>query len=463
MIQPSRVFGSRRRRVGAGALVVLALALTVGCKEKGSSSTTTVDAAQPSSISISTSTPSTAVASADASAPKRETVNLLYFTPSRVWVSSKVDNPKDFPEHLVDGKPETAWNGKTADLHGFIAFRVPDDAHVESIFLSSGFDATSKSGDDLFHGNHRITKVALVHRGKKLREVTLDPEKREPQPIFVGAEGGEYRLEVLETAPGTKKAWRELVVSELRVMGSPGKERLATATLPEVHVGSEEARDAGKDAAPEPPATSANEGYPSLAALCKAHGATMSPRFRAVADEYPGFIEGPYCVVLGGAPLADKLPEPFLDVRKVVLFRDDRKETVAVVHTAAGYFPTGVVGGIEELRNPGCAGRVSASFGPVVPLETALGPALELETVEIDESFPFPTMLEDGGMDRSPGSTARTRTHHVCRVVHDRVLCTGTVTGKSSVEYESTAPPLVPPWEDVKKREIRPTGEVVYK
>jgi hypothetical protein len=458
MDRTSRGFGSKRRWLAAGALVLIPIA--IGCKEKAPTSTS---ASTPVVDAMSVSASSSSALSPDAGAPKRETVNLLYFTPAQVWVSSKVDNPKDFPEHLVDGKPETAWNGKTEDLHGYIAFRVPDDAHVESVFLSTGFDATSKSGDDLFHGNHRITKLALVHRGKKLREVTLDPEKREPQPIFVGGDGGEYRLEILETLPGTKKAWRELVVSELRVMGSPGKDRLAIATLPEVRVGSAEAHDAGKDAAPETPGTSGTDGYPSLAALCKAHGAKMSPIFRAAADEYPGFVEGPYCVVLGGAPLADKLPEPFLDVRKVVLFRESRKETVAVVHTAAGYFPTTVVGGLEELRNPGCAGRVSATFGPVVPLETAQGPALELETVELDESFPFPTMLEDGGMDRSPGSLSRTRRHHVCRVVRDRVACTGTVTGKSSVDYAGAAPTLVPPWEDVKRREIRPTGEVVYK
>ena len=34
--------------------------------------------------------------------------NLLYTTEAAVAVSSKVDNPKDFPEHLVNEKQETA-------------------------------------------------------------------------------------------------------------------------------------------------------------------------------------------------------------------------------------------------------------------------------------------------------------------------------------------------------------------
>ena len=52
-------------------------------------------------------------------------VSLIPWTESRVAVSSTVDNPKDYPEHLLDGKLDTAWNGKTGDLTGFIAFRVP--------------------------------------------------------------------------------------------------------------------------------------------------------------------------------------------------------------------------------------------------------------------------------------------------------------------------------------------------
>ncbi len=44
--------------------------------------------------------------------------DLLHTTDARLAVSSKVDNPHDFPEHIADGRLETAWNGKTNDLVG---------------------------------------------------------------------------------------------------------------------------------------------------------------------------------------------------------------------------------------------------------------------------------------------------------------------------------------------------------
>lgn len=72
-------------------------------------------------------------------------VDLLHSIACTVAVSSKVDNPKDFPEHLVDGKTETAWNSKTGDLHGFIAFRVPAVARVRRVELTAGFDKVGPS------------------------------------------------------------------------------------------------------------------------------------------------------------------------------------------------------------------------------------------------------------------------------------------------------------------------------
>src|SRR5687767_2662524 len=54
----------------------------------------------------------------------RVTTNLLVTTAAEVTVSSRVDNPRDFPEHLVDGKHETAWNGKTGDLSAWIEVKL---------------------------------------------------------------------------------------------------------------------------------------------------------------------------------------------------------------------------------------------------------------------------------------------------------------------------------------------------
>lgn len=86
--------------------------------------------------------PPTPVPSTTASAPAADpVVDLLHTVMATVAVSSKVANPKDFPEHLVDGRADTAWNGGTGDLNGFIAFRVPAASRVTRIELTVGFDA----------------------------------------------------------------------------------------------------------------------------------------------------------------------------------------------------------------------------------------------------------------------------------------------------------------------------------
>jgi hypothetical protein len=55
--------------------------------------------------------------------------------------------------------------------------------------------------------------------------VALDPEARTFQSVPVGQPGGVICLYVVETVPGTRTEWRELVVSELRAMGRPGAAR----------------------------------------------------------------------------------------------------------------------------------------------------------------------------------------------------------------------------------------------
>ena len=83
-----------------------------------------------------------------------------------------------------------------------------------------------KKGDvDLFTANHRITKIAVSRDGQKLKEASLDPTKRGLQSIAIDGPGGDYRIDVLETLPGSRKDWKELTVSELKVVGRPGKER----------------------------------------------------------------------------------------------------------------------------------------------------------------------------------------------------------------------------------------------
>src|SRR5262249_51518785 len=81
--------------------------LLVACKTPPTTSAPPADAAPPLAVVQ------------DAARPL-PTVDLLLETEVKITVSSRVDNPRDYPEHLVDGRPETAWNGKTGDLNGWI-------------------------------------------------------------------------------------------------------------------------------------------------------------------------------------------------------------------------------------------------------------------------------------------------------------------------------------------------------
>jgi hypothetical protein len=223
----------------SASLFVLATLTVVGCSKSQDPAPT----AKPSSVATTTASvatppaPSAATLAAGDSGAPSGLVDLLYETPSTVAVSSRVDNPKDFPEHLVDRRPETAWNGKSGDLvGGWMAFRVPEDAQVKEVLLTVGFDRKSEK-EDLFTSNVRVTKVRISRAGKPLREVALDPELRTPQAIAVGTAGGAFRLEVLAVLAGSKPTWKELTISELVVRGTPGKARKKKAGAPRVLVG----------------------------------------------------------------------------------------------------------------------------------------------------------------------------------------------------------------------------------
>jgi hypothetical protein len=159
------------------------------------------------------------------SASAAPSANLLQSASATLAVSTVVDNPRDYAEHLIDGKMDTAWNGKTGQLvGGWIAFRVDDDAHVDAIEMTVGFNKR-KDGLDLFTANHRIKRVRILKNQAALKEFTFEIAQRGMQTIPIQSSGGEYKVEVLETVAGTKLEWRELVVSEFRVLGRPGKAR----------------------------------------------------------------------------------------------------------------------------------------------------------------------------------------------------------------------------------------------
>lgn len=145
----------------------------------------------------------------------RADVNLLTSAPTTVAVSSTVDNAAILPEHLVDGKLDTAWNSRTGDLGAWIAVRVPKTAHVTKLRLTAGF-----TKGDFFTQNHRIKRIGVWRDGKELGTFALDLERRDLQDVAIGADGGDFTIRILESVAGTKPGWREIAISELEVWGT---------------------------------------------------------------------------------------------------------------------------------------------------------------------------------------------------------------------------------------------------
>jgi len=162
-------------------------------------------------------------------------VDLLHAVPATIAVSSTVDNAKILPAHLVDGNLETAWNSRTNDLVGaWIAVRLPAGVKVASVKLTVGFTKQDKKLGDLFVENPRIKKVRVTH-DKTVVDKVLDLDNRGVQEISISGEGGDYKVEVLEVAMGTKPTWREICVSEFSVWGTA---TAAKPTKPAVQIGS---------------------------------------------------------------------------------------------------------------------------------------------------------------------------------------------------------------------------------
>ncbi|MBX3228456.1 MAG: hypothetical protein KIT84_07375 [Labilithrix sp.] len=330
-------------------VLVLVLVPVLGCREKTrgvASERPAIDASPLVSAAVASASPPPP--------PSDPIVDLLHTVDCTVAVSSKVENPHDFPEHLVDGKPETAWNSKTGDLNGFIEFRVPASARVTRVELTAGFDKVGPKGD-LFAMNHRITKVRLSRGGTVVKEVDLDPSKRSLQAIDVDEPGGDFRLDVLATQPGTEKAWRELAVSELRVWGRAGGAPENPAHLPKVAIGAldgtrSHAKPAKTDPAPVGP-------FGTIEDLCKTYDRVMTPLIDLAfpGDRYPGKIEGPHCAEdTVAAATATIAQGPFKSARFVRFDGVEEQRSLLVLETASGFSRTNVELWSRFHDDPGC-------------------------------------------------------------------------------------------------------------
>lgn len=145
-------------------------------------------------------------------------IDLLPTHATALAVSSTTPSLRSGPRFLLDGSFDTPWASRTGDDAAFIEVRLPTDVRVQRLELTAGF--TKVDGrHDRFLQNLRITRVRVLHDGELVKTVSLDPESRELQPIDVEGNGGVWRIEIAETIAGTMPGYREVCVSELRVMG----------------------------------------------------------------------------------------------------------------------------------------------------------------------------------------------------------------------------------------------------
>ncbi len=325
------------------SLGFLACSLTACGDQAGS----TGGPAAPASVAVVTS------ASAEPAKPPPPLIDLLYRTKARVSVSSNVQNPKDYPEHLIDHRPETAWNSKTGDLDARVSFRVPASARVRKLLLTVGYDKTNKEGD-LFFLNHRIAQVAITREGKDIGTFDLNPEERKPQTIELDQEGGTFEIRATKTIPGTKAKWRELVISELVVLGNAPDAELLAPAMPQVTIGSLDRVmtdtgpfDAVRAAAP----------YKTVEAFCKAHLAVEEKLLAAIQAKDGGvhIMEmKAYCKKGSGKAFVKKtLAPPFEDLAIVDLMEGGDMVDRLMIKTDKGYYATPITFA-SEYPGPGC-------------------------------------------------------------------------------------------------------------
>jgi hypothetical protein len=356
-------------------IVLLGSISSLGCRAAPRSTPDTPEAAAPRpDAQASVPAASAARVGQDAQAPSALS-DLLHTTRASVAVSSNVDNPRDYPDHLVDGKSETAWNGRTGDLvGGFIKLQIPEEAQVDHLEMSAGFDKVGKDGD-LFTMNHRIKRVRVSRDGVRIGEHTFDTDVRAPQSISIHAPGGTYEIKVLETVPGTKKEWRELCVSELSAMGTPGAAALANPETPVVTVGLlphelENVTASSKIAA----ARLLGRTFPSAAEFCRAWDRAMGPGLDARRAAGELIVPRDHaCRVKGSLSSSFAPSTEILGVTKVAVFAEDWIEERFAIETPSGV----VVPDVKPLdttpfNDPGCFGANVVTIDSLTASDRAL-------------------------------------------------------------------------------------------
>ncbi|AKU94908.1 hypothetical protein AKJ09_01572 [Labilithrix luteola] len=331
-------------------------------------------------------------------------MDLLHWGPARLAVSSNVKNPRDYPEHLVDGNNGTAWNSRTGDLVGAsIAFEVPSDATIESLVLSAGFDKIDAAGNDLFLMNHRVRSIEVFAGSmetKPLATFQLDPARREPQSFAFAHPGGLYWVKVTAVEPGTKKEWRELAISEFRVMGIPGKTRYGMPRIPDVAIAKEwVSRPLPGVGDPDAPSyqDAIGSAFPSINALCKHLETKLAPGFAKNGLPAPG----KEACVTKPVSVPAPLPAPIKGISWLDLMTPEGSAGMYVLQTDKGF----VVPRNAELQSancePGCMDDMLRTDTRLEKLESSAGNV----TLHVKQTSTSSEAFDEHGMRTSATDT----------------------------------------------------------
>jgi hypothetical protein len=195
--------------------------------------------------------------------------------------------------------------------------------------------------------NHRLAQVSLARDGQLVGRFDLDPESRGPQPIEIDQPGGTFELRATKTVPGTNAKWREIVISELVVLGTAPEEELLAPAMPQVTIGSLDrpAHETGPLARVREEAP-----FPSLAAFCARH---LEAEAKVLAHRAGSAEARPYCRRGEQRPASQRLAAPFEEIAVVLLLEGEQMVERLAIRTERGWFPTEITFA-KEIPGPGC-------------------------------------------------------------------------------------------------------------
>jgi hypothetical protein len=334
--------------------------------------------------------------------------------------------------------------------------------HVDAIELTSGY-VRVKGDQDLFAMNHRIKRVEIRRNGKHLGSTVMDTNSRALQRLQVDADGGEFKIIVKETVAGTDSRWREVVVSEFRVLGKPGAERRSVTERIVVSVGSLDAtppKAIGDELDFDIP-TELRHPYPSIDAFCKEFLPWAKAHAPAEISENSQWNDGsPVTQILCqevSVPVLTNAVSPWLGARGVRLAWAYRDATRVFAVMADGIRPTPIFFD-DHYGNPmGCPPIWSR--GPLERLWVENGWIV----ATIDGPGPSTYFEKDGHSE-----TAYQRGVAMCRMADSQLRCL-----ELNPQYEMslaaktlrsmaghTPNPENVPWERVENIHVNDRGEI---